>query len=339
MKYILKRILYSIPSIILVLFITFFLSRVVPGDPARMIAGEQAPEESVQKIREEMGLNQSIPKQFVVYIQQVSKGDFGRSLHTGKPVTQDFGNRFPASVELALVSMAVAVLIGIPIGIISAVRKNSFIDNLSRVIALLGTSIPVFWLGYMLIYMLYSKWGILPAPSGRIASLINPPTQITGLYLLDSLLSGDMVAFKSALGHIVMPAFCLSLNTLAVISRMTRSSMLETLNLDFMRTAKAKGISQRKVIIKHGFSNVLVPVLTVIGTQFGALIGNAVIIETVFSWPGVGSYVTRAILSVDYAPVQAFAIISVIIYILINLALDILYAVVDPRIRYGKSIS
>ena len=335
MKYIVKRILQMIPSVLLVLLITFTLSRIVPGDPARMMAGEQAPEEAVERIREEMGLNDPIPKQFVDYVGDVLHGDLGTAWHTGKPVTYDVAMRFPASLELALCALLLAVLIGIPVGIYAASKKDSAADHVSRVVTLLGTSVPVFWLGFMLIYLLYAKYDLIPAPIGRISDNIYPPTQITGLYLLDSLLTGDMIAFKSALSHILLPAICLSFGSLAVISRMTRSNMIEVLNLDYIRTARSKGIKERQVVGKHGLRNILVPVMTVIGAQLGGLIGNAVVVETIFNWPGVGSYITQSILQTDYAPVQAFTVVSVLIYMVINLILDILYAVVDPRITYN----
>ena len=291
MKYIVKRILQMIPSVLLVLLITFTLSRIVPGDPARMMAGEQAPEEAGERIREEMGLNDPIPKQFVDYVGDVLHGDLGTAWHTGKPVTYDFAMRFPASLELALCALLLAVLIGIPVGIYAASKKDSAADHVSRVVTLLGTSVPVFWLGFMLIYLLYA--------------------------------------------HILLPAICLSFGSLAVISRMTRSNMIEVLNLDYIRTARSKGIKERQVVGKHGLRNILVPVMTVIGAQLGGLMGNAVVVETIFNWPGVGSYITQSILQTDYAPVQAFTVVSVLIYMAINLILDILYAVVDPRITYN----
>lgn len=334
MKYLLKRLFQMIPSIFLVLLITFTLTRIVPGDPARMLAGEQAPEEAVEAIREEMGLNKSIPEQFILYVGDILQGDLGTSYRTGKPVTEDFADRFPASIELALVSLNIAVFLGIPLGILASVKKDSISDYITRFLTLLGNSLPIFWIGFVLISLLYSQLEIIPAPFGRISRQINPPTNITGLYLVDSLITGDMVAFKNAFSYIITPAICLSLSSLAVISRMTRNNMLEVLNLDFIRTARSKGISDSKIIFKHGFRSILVPVLTVIGAQFGGLIGNAVVIETIFNWPGVGSYITTSILQTDYAPVQAFTVVSVFIYMGINLLLDILYTVVDPRISY-----
>ncbi len=335
MKYILKRLLFMIPSVLLVLIITFTLSRVVPGDPARMIVGEQAPQSAVDAMREKLGLNKSIPAQFVDYLGAVIKGDLGDAWHTGKTVVEDFQTRLPASIELAVLSLIIAVVVGIPLGILAAARKDSIYDHISRLLTLLGTSIPVFWLGFMLIFTLYAKLDWIPAPMGRVSEGIMPPTAITGLYIIDSLLTLDFVALKDSIGHLIMPAICLSLSSLAVISRMTRSNMVEVLNLDHIRTARAKGMNEVAVVFKHGFKNILVPVLTVIGTQLGVLIGNAVVVETIFAWPGIGSYITQSILITDYAPVQAFAVVSVFLYIGINLALDILYVVVDPRINYN----
>lgn len=335
MKYIIKRILYMVPSVLLVLMITFTLSRIVPGDPARMMAGEQAPQEAVDRIREEMGLNESIPLQYVNYVKDVMGGDLGTAWHTGKPVTEDFAMRFPASMELAMCALLLAILIGIPVGIYAAAKKDSAVDHISRILTLLGTSVPVFWLGFMLIYLLYAKYDLIPAPMGRISDKIFPPTKVTGLYVLDSILTGDLIALKDSFAHMFLPALCLSFSSLAIISRMTRSNMIEVLNLDYIRTARAKGIKEWRVIFRHGFKNILVPVLTVIGGQFGALIGNAVVVETIFNWPGVGSYITTSILQTDYAPVQAFTVISVLIYMCINLVLDLLYSIVDPRISYN----
>ena len=334
MKYILRRALYSIPAILIVVLLIFVMTRVMPGDPARMYAGEHAPEHVVDNIRESMGLNKSLPEQFVIYLQGLAKGDLGYAWHTERPVLQDFAIRFPASLELVTFSILLAVLIGIPLGILSATHKNSPIDHASRVISLVGASMPVFWMGLVLILFLYAMLGWAPAPVGRMARTLNDPTRITGLFLLDSLLTGDRLAFQASLRQLILPGITLSFSSLAMLSRMTRSSMLEVLNLDYVRTARAKGLKERIVIYRHAFSNALLPVLTVLGAQFGMLLGNTVVVETIFAWPGVGSYVTDSILMTDYAPVQAFALLSALMYMMINLALDILYTVVDPRIRY-----
>ena len=336
MQYVFKRFLSSIPVLLLVIFLIFVLTRVMPGDSARMYAGEQATEEQVEQIRVELGLDKSYPEQFINYISGLLKGDFGYAWHTEHTVLEDFATRFPASLELAIWAIIIAILIGVPLGIASATHKNSFIDHISRVVSLGGATMPVFWLGLMLILIFYAILNIAPAPMGRISSRLNPPTTITGLYVLDSILTGDMAALKSSVSQLLLPAITLSVSSMAVIARMTRSSMLEVLGQDYIRTARAKGMKERIVVYRHAFRNTLIPVLTVLGGQFGYMLGYTVVVETVFAWPGIGSYVTDSILMTDYAPVQAFALLSAIVYVIINLTLDILYTVVDPRVKYDK---
>lgn len=334
MKYILKRVLYAIPTLFLVVLLIFIMTRVMPGDPARMYAGETAPEYVVDGIRESMGLNKSLPEQFLIYVKDLLHGDFGYAWHTEHEVMYDFSIRLPASMELALFSLVLAVLIGVPLGVIAATRKNSGVDHASRFVSLLGASMPVFWLGLMLIMLFYATLGWAPAPVGRISKYVDPPTAITGMYVLDSLLTGNWLALRSSLSQIILPGVALCFSTLAILSRMTRASMLEVLNLDYIRTASAKGIKERTVVYSHALANALIPILTVLGAQFGLLLGNTVVVETIFSWPGLGSYVTTSIQMTDYAPVQGFALFSALVYVVINLALDIIYTIVDPRIRF-----
>jgi peptide/nickel transport system permease protein len=334
LNYILRRMLFMVPGLIGIAIITFILSRVLPGDPAIMMAGEQAPPEVIGRIRQQMGLNDPLYVQFFHYMLQLLKGDLGFAWHTSHSVVADFVSRFPATVELTLVSFLIAVGVAVPVGIIAATKKESIIDHVSRIFSLIGACVPVFWLGLMLIYIFYSKLDWSPAPLGRIGQSINPPTQVTGLFLIDSLLSGDFKAFKQTLSHIILPAICLSTSTMAIIARMMRSSMLEVIGQDFIRTARAKGLYERTIIYKHALSNALIPTLTVLGLQFGYLLGGAVITETIFTWPGIGSYVTESILATDYAPIQAFTLVSAILYSFINLSVDVLYRFIDPRIRY-----
>lgn len=332
--YIFRRLLLMIPGLIGIILITFLLSRVLPGDPALMIAGEQADEAQLAKIREDLGLNDPLYVQFFDYLGALAKGDLGFAWHTGHSVLEDFATRFPATVELTLFSILIAILVAIPVGVVAATKKESITDHISRVFSLIGACVPIFWLGLILIYFFYSKLGWSPAPMGRIGGEINPPTHVTGLFLVDSLLSGDMIAFKQALSHILLPAICLSTGTMAIVARMVRSSMLEVIGQDYIRTARAKGLMERIVIFKHGLVNALIPTLTILGLQFGQLLGGAVITETIFSWPGLGSYVTESILATDYAPIQAFTLVSAILYSLINLSVDLIYGFIDPRIRY-----
>ncbi|UFJ39806.1 ABC transporter permease [Brevibacillus humidisoli] len=332
--YILRRLLLMIPGLMGIVIITFILSRVLPGDPAIMLAGEQAPPDVVEKIREEMGLNDPLYVQFFHYVGQLLQGDLGFAWHTGHTVLEDFATRFPATLELTLVSILIAILVAIPVGVVAATRKESVIDHISRVFSMIGACVPIFWLGLILIYIFYSNLGWAPAPMGRISGDINPPTDITGLYIVDSLLTGDMVALKESLAHILLPAICLSTGTMAIVARMTRSSMLEVIGQDYIRTARAKGLLERTVIYKHGLINALIPTLTILGLQFGFLLGGAVITETIFSWPGIGGYITDSILATDYAPIQAFTLLSAVLYSLINLSVDLIYGLIDPRIRY-----
>jgi len=334
LQFITKRIVYLIPSLIGIVLITFILSRVLPGDPALMIAGEQAPQSVVDNIRMELGLNDPLYIQFGTYVKQLVQGDLGTAWHTGHTVVEDFATRLPATLELALASLLIALIVAIPVGIIAATRKESALDHISRVFSLIGACMPVFWLGLLLILLFYSKLGIAPAPMGRIGNDILPPTNITGLYLIDSLLTADWVAFRQSLSHLILPAICLSSGTMAIIARMMRSSMLEVISQDYIRTARAKGLSEGTVVYKHALANASIPTITMVGLQIGYLLGGAVITETIFSWPGVGSYVTESILATDYAPIQAFTLLSAVVYSVINLVVDLIYGWIDPRIRY-----
>lgn len=332
--YTIRRLIQMIPALLGIVIITFIISRVLPGDPAVMLAGEQATPETIENIRKSMGLDQPLYTQFFHYIGGLLQGNLGEAYHTGQSVASDFATRFPATIELALASLIVAILIAIPVGILAATRKESIVDHISRVFSLIGACMPIFWIGLLFIYIFYATLGIAPAPMGRISNDLNPPTHITGLYVVDSLLSGDFVALKSSISHLILPAICLSTGTMAIVARMMRSSMLEVIGQDFVRTARAKGLGERIVIYKHALINAFIPTLTVLGLQVGYLIGGAVITETIFTWPGVGSYVTDSILAADYAPIQAFTLVSALIYSFINLAVDLIYGWLDPRIRY-----
>ncbi len=334
LKYVFKRLLYTIPTLFLVVVLIFCLTRVMPSDPVRMYLGEMATDEQIEALREEWGMNDPLPVQFTHYLGNLLKGDFGYSYHTHRTVAEDFAKRYPATLELAIWAIVIACLVGIPLGVASATHKNSVTDHIARIFSMLGATMPVFWFGLMIIMIFYVKLGVAVAPMGRITSGINPPTAITGMYVLDSILSGDTIALKDSVAHLIMPAVTLSLSSMAVLARMTRSSMLEVLGQDYILTARAKGMKEPKVVWRHALRNALIPVLTVLGGQFGIMLGYTVVVETIFSWPGIGYYVTDSILNVDYNPVQAFAIVSAVIYVIINLVLDILYSVVDHRVKY-----
>lgn len=333
-KYIIKRLLMLIPVLIGVSLIVFVLLRVAASDPAPVVLGQHATDEQMNEWREANGLNDSVVEQYVDFITGAVQGDFGESYYTKSPVIDEIGSRFPATIEIAVFAIIVASVFGILIGVIAAVKKNSIIDNASMVLSLVGVSVPIFWLGILFIILFTKVLGWLPA-SGRIDVTFSV-NDVTGLYLIDTIISGDWEAFKNALWHLILPGMTLALYTLAIISRMTRSSMLDTLNQDYIRTARSKGLGEGRVIIKHGLRNALMPIVTVIGLQFGALLGGAVLTETVFAWPGIGSYTVECINKSDFPVIQAVVLIIATIFVLMNLIVDIIYAFLDPRIKYGR---
>ncbi|WP_200837524.1 ABC transporter permease [Ruania rhizosphaerae] len=335
MPYIARRIAAMIPALLGVIVCIFLITRVLPGDPARTFAGEQAAPSVVEQVRREMGLDRPIWEQFFRYVGDLLRGDLGFSWHTGRTVVEEFATRLPATIELSLAALVLALLIGVPIGIISATRRDRPIDHVSRVLSLVGASMPLFWLGLMVIYLFYGQLGWQPAPLGRIDSGLNPPTSITGLYVVDSLLTGDLAALRSSLAHLIWPAMVLATGSTAIIARMTRSAMLEVIDQDYIRTARSKGLPPLTVIGKHALKNAAPVTMTVVGLQFGQLLGGAVITETIFTWPGLGSYVTDAVLATDYAPVQAFTLLAAVVYLVVNLLVDLFNGVLDPRTTHA----
>ncbi|SHI30652.1 ABC transporter permease [Desulfosporosinus lacus] len=334
LKYIFKRILMLIPVLIGVSIIVFLIMRVFSPDPAPIVLGQHATQEAVEVWRQANGLNDPIYLQYFHYITGALTGDLGTSYYTKMPVTKEIFARFPATIELALVAIMLASFFGILIGVISAVKKNSIFDNAGMFIALIGVSMPIFWLGILLIIFFSGTLHWLPS-SGRIDPLLQP-LDITGFYLIDSLMTNNMDGFKDAFRHLVLPASALAMYSMAIIARMTRSSMLETLQQDFIRTARAKGISEGRVIIRHALRNGLIPIVTVIGLQLGSLLGGAVLTETVFSWPGIGAYTVACILKSDFPVVQGVVLLIASIFVLVNLIVDVFYAFLDPRIKYSK---
>lgn len=334
LKYIIKRILMLIPVLIGVSIIVFLIMRVFSPDPAPIVLGQHATQQATEAWRQANGLNDPIYLQYFHFLKGALTGDLGTSYYTKTPVIQEIFARFPATIELAIVAIILASFFGILIGVISAVKKNSIVDNAGMLIALIGVSMPIFWLGILLIIFFSGVLHWLPS-NGRINPLLQP-IHITGLYLVDSLMTGDMSTFKDALQHLILPASALAMYSMAIITRMTRSSMLDTLQQDFIRTARAKGISESKVIYKHGLRNGLIPIVTVIGLQLGSLLGGAVLTETVFSWPGIGAYTVACILKSDFPVVQGVVLLVAAIFVLMNLVVDVIYAFLDPRIKYSK---
>lgn len=334
LKYIIKRILMLIPVLIGVSIIVFLIMRVFSPDPAPIVLGQHATQEAVEAWRQANGLNDSIFMQYFHFITGAVTGDFGTSYYTKTPVIKEIFSRFPATIELAVVAIILASVFGVLIGVISAVKKNSIFDNAGMFLALIGVSMPIFWLGILLIIFFSGTLHWLPS-SGRIDPLLQPGS-VTGFYLIDSLIAGNMDSFKDAFKHLVLPASALAMYSMAIIARMTRSSMLETLQQDYIRTARAKGISEGKVIRKHALRNGLIPIVTVIGLQLGSLLGGAVLTETVFSWPGIGAYTVTCILKSDFPVVQGIVLLIASVFVFVNLIVDVIYAFLDPRIKYSK---
>lgn len=310
----------------------FFMVRAIPGDPAQIMLGQQATQEQVQQIRENMGLDKPIFVQYGLFLKDALRGDLGDSIVTGRPVTTELLTRLPATLELTAFAMLIAILVGIPVGVISAVRQYSLLDKSTSVLALTGISMPIFWLAMILVVIFGVNLELLPFP-GRLDPTTGI-TAITGLVLVDSLLTLNFAGFWDGLLHLIMPALALATIPMAVIMRMTRSSMLEVMNEDYVRTARAKGVVPWRVVFKHALRNAMLPTITVIGLQTGLLMGGAIITETIFSWPGIGLYTYNSISSRDYASIQGVVLYAALLFVLINLLVDILYAILDPRVRY-----
>ena len=333
LRMILKRALIALPSLIGVIIVTFLLTRALPGDPAAYFAGPAATKEAIEQVRVKLGLDKPLIVQFGNYVTDLARGDLGTSLTTGQPVATDIRNRLPASAELTLLGLIVSMLIAVPLGILAATNPGSLIDHLCRVIATAGVSLPVFFTGLILVYVFYYLLGIAPAPLGRLDTFISAPPQVTGFYLIDSLIAGNGEVFVASLKQLVLPAMTLAIFSLAPIARMTRASMLAVLASDFVRTARASGLSPATVIVTYAFRNAMIPVITTLGMVFSFLLGANVLVEKVFAWPGIGSYAVEALVASDFAPLQGFVLTMAIMYVLLNLLIDILYGVIDPRVR------
>lgn len=331
-KMVIHRFIFLIFVVVGVTLITFLLSHVIPGDPASMMAGQHASTATVAKIRNQLGLDQPLSVQYLDYMKNVLQGNLGTSIRTQNPVLSDLENFFPATLELVVVAFIIALLIGIPLGMLSAVKKNSIWDYISRFFSISGVSIPAFFSGLIVILIFYGYLNWLPS-GGRISTDINAPTHITGFYILDSLLSGDMIALKSSIQHILMPAVVLSYAQLAVIMRQIRASMLEVMNQEYIRTAVANGIHGYFLLVHYALRNALIPTITVVGTSFGSLLGGAVVTETVFDWPGMGKYVVDSIAYLDFPAIMGFTLFISIGYVLINLIVDLLYYLMNPRLK------
>lgn len=329
--YIAKRLFHLALILLGVSVLVFLMLRMIPGDPARLLLGEFATPEDLARLQTQMGLDRPYPVQYGIYLANILQGDLGNSLRNGAPVAVEIGVRLVATLELAVAAMLIASLVGIAAGVVSAVRPYSIFDYGSMFMALIGVSMPIFWLGLMLMYLLAVLFPVMPM-MGRIG-MGSEPDAVTGLMLVDTLLAGEVGDWLDALHHLVLPAFTLATIPMAIVARITRSSMLEVLNKDYVRTARAKGMSEAVVILRHALRNAFLPIVTVLGLNLGLLLGGAVLTETIFSWPGLGRYVVDSLMARDYAAVQGCILVFAALMAFINLIVDLVYVVLDPRIR------
>lgn len=331
LAYIFRRILILIPTLLGISIIVFLMLRLTPGDPAEMLLGERVTEEALHEIREHLGLNEPLYVQYGMFLKRLMKGDLGETIWSRQKVWIEVKERFPATIELSVVALFISCFFGIIFGIISATRQYSIFDYLSMIGALIGVSMPIFWLGLVFMLIFSLKFGWLPL-SGRLSIGVDLEV-ITNFYILDAILTLNWVALKDALWHIIMPAVTLSTIPMAIVARMTRSSMLEVLHQDYIKTAKAKGLSRFIVTFKHALRNALIPVVTTIGLQFGVALGGAILTETIFAWPGVGKWMFDAVMKRDYMVIQGGTLFIAATFVVINLMVDVLYAVINPRIN------
>jgi peptide/nickel transport system permease protein len=333
--YILRRLLLLIPTLFGITLATFLISHVLPADPVLATLGQQAQDDPVIVARYEhqYGLDRPLPVQYVIYVKGLFTGDLGTSISTRRPVTDDIKQYFPATLELSTAALLISLLLGLPLGVLSAVRRNTLLDHLARLVSLVGISLPVFWLGLLGSIVLWYHLGILPAPSGQLDRTITPPPTVTGLVLIDSILNWNGTAFVNAFWHLILPACVLGAYTLGIITRITRGSMLEVLGQDYVRTERAKGVPRRGVVARHALRNALIPTLTLAGLAYGSLLSGAVLTETVFAWPGLGLYATKTAGGADFPAIMGVALLTALIYILINLLVDVLYVVLNPQVR------
>ena len=331
-QFILRRVGGLVFVLIGVSIFTFAIAQLVPVDPAGSALGANAREEQIQAYRDQLGLDQPVWEQYGRYMGRLITGDLGKSIRTRRAVEADLRDFVPATIELALAAMLIAILFGIPLGIVAAIRRNTWVDGAARIIALIGGSMPIFYLGLVALSLFWRTLRWLPGP-GRLDAVMTPPTTITGLFTVDAALTGNWLVFINAMQHLILPALVLGYFSTAMLLRMTRSAMLEMLGQDFVRTARAKGLSERVVMSRHVLKNAFPPILTTIGITFGSMLSGAVLTETVFGWPGLGRYATTSVLNLDLPAVMGVTLVAAIVYPVVNTLVDIGYAVIDPRVR------
>jgi peptide/nickel transport system permease protein len=331
--YLVKRVLLVVPTLFGVTVITFALTYLLPGNPALVKAGPLATPEHIAEMERRMGLDRPVVVQYWRYLSGVLRGDLGESATTGRPVLQDLLQRVPATLELTLASLLVALGVGIPLGVVAAVRRDGWLDHVSRLLGVGGVAMPTFWTGLLVLYVFFYKLGVAPPPLGRLSAGASAPAAITGLYTVDALLTANWAALRSALAQLVLPALTLGFSVMAPLTRMVRATMLEVLESDYIKAAWAAGLSRRTIVYGDALRNCLIPVITLIGVVFGFLMAGNVVVEIVFAWPGIGNYAVTSLMSKDSGPIQSFVLFVAVVYVVVNLAVDLAYGLVDPRIR------
>ena len=332
---ILRRLVLGLPALFGVVVVSFALTRLLPGDPAVYFAGAAPTPEAIADIRRMLMLDRPLPQQFAAYLGDLLRGNLGRSLVTGQPVLKDLATRFPATLELTLTASVLALIVAVPLGVVGAMRKGSGIDHVARMVSTTALSLPSFFTGLLLVFVFYYLLGIAPAPLGRLAPMSFPPPERTGFMLIDAALVRDWATCRDAAAHLLLPALALAIAGVGPLTRVTRSAMLAVLSSDFIRAARAYDLPRWKLVYAYALRNAMLPVLTTAGVVFSFLISANVVVEKVFSWPGIGSYALEALVASDYAAVQGFVLAVATLYVLINIAIDILYGIVDVRVRLG----
>jgi peptide/nickel transport system permease protein len=329
-----RRLLLMVPLLLGMTLIAFLISHSVPADPVAAHLGQRSMEDPaiVAAFRQQWGLDKPLPEQYLTYLRNLLQGNMGVSIRTHEPVATELGRYLPASAELAIAATLVGILVGVPFGVVSAVRRNQWVDHVVRAVSLLGVSSPVFWLGLVALYVFYFRLGWLPGP-GRLDVGMAEPTHITGLYTVDSLLTGNWPVLAASLRHLFLPGLVLASVYLGLVTRMTRSSMLEVLGADYVRTARGKGLRERSVIYHHALGNALIPTITVLGLAFGDILAGTVLTETIFSWPGIGRYAYQSAVTLDFPAIMGVSLVIAAVFITVNLATDLAYVVLDPRLR------
>ena len=336
LRFIGKRLIYLVIMLLGVATLVFILTKLIPGDPVTANLSQRAlsDPEIVAAYKLRYGLDKPLITQYLYYMRNLIQLDLGTSIRTGNGVLSELGRCFPATIELALWSIVIASALGVFFGIISAIRRNSVIDQVVRAISVTGVSVPSFWLALLVLFFFYYKLHLMPGP-GRLGTGFVPPVTVTGLYVIDALLEGDLPKTVDAIRHLILPSCVLAAFTMGLITRTTRSNLLDVMSTDYIRTARAKGLSRSRLIVRHALGNALIPVLTVIGLGLGNLLGGMVLVETIFNWPGVGQFAYQSVMSADFPAIIGVALLIALNYMVINTVVDILYGVIDPRVRYG----